>query len=138
LISIIVVISLFAFLFFNWYPAKVFPGNCFTYAIGALIATLAILGNMERIAVWLFTPYYLEIILYLRARLIDRMGDVQAFAKPNQDNSLELPYNRIYDTTHIALWILKKLKTKVYERDIVIFLIIVQSIIAILGITLLL
>jgi UDP-N-acetylglucosamine--dolichyl-phosphate N-acetylglucosaminephosphotransferase len=66
------------------------------------------------------------------------MGDVQAFAKPNQDGSLELPYNRIYDTTHIAIWTLKKLKTKVYEKEVVIFLIVVQSIIAILGLALLL
>jgi UDP-N-acetylglucosamine--dolichyl-phosphate N-acetylglucosaminephosphotransferase len=133
LIAFIVCASLLAFLVFNWYPAKVFPGNSFTYSIGALIATLAILGNMERIAVWLFIPYFLEILLYFRARFIDRMGDVQAFAKPNKDNSLEMPYEKIYDTTHFAIWVLKKLKDKVYERDVVLFLIAVQILIAISG-----
>jgi UDP-N-acetylglucosamine--dolichyl-phosphate N-acetylglucosaminephosphotransferase len=137
LIAFVVYACLLAFLAFNWYPAKVFPGNSFTYAIGALIATLAILGNMERIAIWLFIPYFLEILLYLRARVIDKMGDVQAFAKPNEDGSLELPYNHIYDTTHLAIWILKRVKEKVYERDVVLFLIAVQVLIAISGIILL-
>jgi len=138
LIAFIVYACLLAFLAYNWYPAKVFPGNSFSYAIGAMVATLAILGSMERIAVWLFIPYYLEILLYFRARVIDKMGDVQAFAKPNEDGSLELPYKHIYDTTHLAISILKRVKTKVYERDVVLFLIVFQSLIAILGVILLL
>lgn len=138
LIAFIACASLLAFLVFNWYPAKVFPGNSFSYAIGALIATVAILGNMERIALWLFIPYYLEIVLYLKARHIDKMGDVQAFAKVNDDGSLDLPYNHLYDTTHIAIWVLKRLKAKVYERDIVLFVLAVQVLIAISGLILLL
>jgi UDP-N-acetylglucosamine--dolichyl-phosphate N-acetylglucosaminephosphotransferase len=116
----------------------VFPGNSFTYAIGALIATLAILGNMEKIALWLFIPYFLEILLYLKARVVDKMGDVQAFAKPNKDGSLELPYKHIYDTTHIAIWVLKRVKEKVYERDVVLFLIAVEVLFAAFGVILLL
>jgi UDP-N-acetylglucosamine--dolichyl-phosphate N-acetylglucosaminephosphotransferase len=138
LVAFIVYASLLAFLAFNWYPAKIFPGNSFSYAIGALIATLAILGNMERIALWLFMPYFLEIVLYFRARVIDKMGDVQAFAKPNEDDSLELPYKHLYDTTHLAIWFLKKVKAKVYERDVVVFLIVVEVLIAVSGIVLLL
>jgi hypothetical protein len=76
-------------------------------------------------------------LLYLRAR-IDRMADVQAFAKPNRDNSLELPYKRIYDTTHLAIWFLKRVKGKVYERDVVVFLLTVQALVAVSGVTLLL
>jgi UDP-N-acetylglucosamine--dolichyl-phosphate N-acetylglucosaminephosphotransferase len=138
LVAFIVYACLLAFLAFNWYPAKVFPGNSFTYAIGALIATLAILGNMERIALWLFIPYFLEILLYLRARVVDRMGDVQAFAKVNNDGSLELPYKHIYDTTHLAIGVLKRVKEKVYERDVVLFLIAVEVLFAISGVILLL
>jgi UDP-N-acetylglucosamine--dolichyl-phosphate N-acetylglucosaminephosphotransferase len=138
LVAFIIYACLLAFLAYNWYPAKVFPGNSFSYAIGALIATLAILGDMERIAVWLFIPYYLEILLYFRARVIDKMGDVQAFAKPNEDGSLELPYDHIYDTTHLAIWVLKKVKRKVFERDVVLFIIVVQILIAISGLVILL
>ena len=137
-IAFIVYACLLAFLAFNWYPAKVFPGNSFSYSIGALIATLAILGNMERIAIWLFIPYFLDIVLYFRARVIDKMGDVQAFAKPNEDGSLEMPYEKIYDTTHLALWVLKRVKAKVYERDVVLFVIGLQVLVAVSGIILLL
>jgi len=137
-IAFIVYACLLAFLAFNWYPAKVFPGNSFSYSIGALIATLAILGNMERIAIWLFIPYFLDIVLYFRARVIDKMGDVQAFAKPNEDGSLEMPYEKIYDTTHLALWVLKRVKAKVYERDVVLFVIGFQVLVAVSGLILLL
>jgi UDP-N-acetylglucosamine--dolichyl-phosphate N-acetylglucosaminephosphotransferase len=137
-IAFTVAACLLAFLVFNWYPAKIFPGNSFTYSIGALIATIAILGNMERIGLWLFILYYLKFALYLRGRFIDKMGDVQAFAKPNEDGSLELPYEHIYDVTHLSIWILKKLKAKVYERDVVVFILAVQALIAISGMLLLL
>jgi UDP-N-acetylglucosamine--dolichyl-phosphate N-acetylglucosaminephosphotransferase len=137
LVAFIVYASLLAFLAFNWYPAKVFPGNSFSYSIGAMIGTLAILGSMERLAVWLFMPYFVEMLLYFRARVIDKMGDVQAFAKPNADGSLELPYEHLYDTTHLAIWVLKKVKAKVYERDVVLFIVIVQILIAISGMILL-
>jgi len=138
LIAFIVSASLLAFLYFNWYPAKVFPGNSFTYSVGALIATIAILGDMERLAVWLFLLYFIEGLLYFRARVIDKAGDVQAFARPNKDNSLEMPYEKIYDTTHFALWFLKKVKKKVYEKDVVRFVLFVQFLIALSGLILLL
>jgi len=138
LIAFIVSASLLAFLRFNWYPAKVFPGNSFTYSIGSLIATLAILGNMEKLAVWLFSLYFVEGLLYFRARVIDKAGDVQAFGNPNSDDSLEMPYEKIYDMTHFAIWVLKKVKKRVYERDVVCLLLFVQFMLAVSGVLLLL
>jgi UDP-N-acetylglucosamine--dolichyl-phosphate N-acetylglucosaminephosphotransferase len=137
LIAFIVSAGLLAFLYFNWYPSKVFPGDSLTYSIGSLIATVAILGNMERLAVWLFFLYFIEGLLYFRARAVDKAGDVQAFGIPNKDGSLEMPYKKIYDTTHFAIWFLKKVKEKVYERDVVRFLLFVQFLIALSGIALL-
>jgi len=137
LIAFIVSASLLAFLYFNWYPAKVFPGDSLTYSIGSLIAVIAILGDMERLAVWLFLLYFIEGLLYFRARAVDKAGDVQAFGIPDEDGSLEMPYEKVYDTTHFAIWFLKKLKGKVYERDVVLFLLFVQFMIAISGIILL-
>jgi len=137
LIAFIVSAGLLAFLYFNWYPAKVFPGDSLTYSIGSLIAVIAILGDMERLAVWLFLLYFIEGLLYFRARAVDKAGDVQAFGIPNEDDSLEMPYEKIYDTTHFAIWFLKKVKEKVYERDVVRFLLFVQFLIALSGIVLL-
>jgi len=117
--------ALLAFLYFNWYPAKVFPGDSMTYSVGALVACIAILGNMEKIAVLLFIPYVVDFILPLRKKL-----NVEAFAKVNSDGSLDMPYDKIYDTSHLAINLLKKVKSRVYERDVVLFILGIEVIIA--------
>lgn len=55
--------ALAAFLIFNWYPAKVFPGNILTYLIGAAIAVVVIIGNIERAGVILLAPQIIELFL---------------------------------------------------------------------------
>lgn len=69
MIGLIMVACLVAFYIFNKYPGKVFPGDVLTYAIGALIAGMAILGSIEKIAVFFFIPYILEMILKTRGKL---------------------------------------------------------------------
>ena len=119
LIGLCMVFSLLAFWIFNKYPAKVFPGDVITYPIGAMIAIMAIFGNMEKIAVLFFTPYILELILKSRGKL-----KKESFGKPNKDGSLEMPYRKIYGLEHTAIWLLKKIKPskKVYEKDVVYFI----------------
>lgn len=124
LIGLCMIASLIVFYFYNKYPAKVFPGDSLTWAIGALIAVMAILGNFEKIAIFIFIPYIIEVILKLRGRL-----KKQSFATPNRDGSLEMPYNKIYGLTHLSLFILKKLKRKVYEKDVTYLIFIFQIII---------
>jgi UDP-N-acetylglucosamine--dolichyl-phosphate N-acetylglucosaminephosphotransferase len=109
--------ALLAFLYFNWYPARVFPGDTLTYSVGVLVACVAILGDMEKIAILLFIPYVIDFILPMRKGL-----KVEAFAKVNEDGSLEQPYDKIYDTTHLAIAVLRNIKRKVYERDVVVFI----------------
>jgi UDP-N-acetylglucosamine--dolichyl-phosphate N-acetylglucosaminephosphotransferase len=115
-IGLIMVASLLGFLFYNKYPSKVFPGDSMTWTIGALIAGMAILGNFEKIAVFVFIPYILEAILKLRGKLAKH-----SFAKPKKDYSLELPYKEIYGLEHAAIYLLKRIKPskKVYEKDVV-------------------
>jgi len=122
------VVSLLAFYFFNRYPAKVFPGDSLTWPIGALIAVMAILGNFEKIAVFFFIPYIIEVFLKARGGL--RM---QSFGKPNKDNSLELLDNKIYGLTHFSIWFLKKFKKKVYEKEVVYFINFLQIITILFG-----
>lgn len=114
IIGLCMVGSLMVFYYYNKYPAKVFPGDILTWSIGALIAGMAILGNFEKIAVFVFIPYIIEMILKLRGKLAKH-----SFGVPNKDNSLEMPYDKIYGLTHLAIFILKKFKAKVYERDVV-------------------
>lgn len=129
-ISLCMIASLISFYIFNKYPAKVFPGNILTYSVGALIAVIAILGNVEKIAIFFFIPYILETILKVRGKL-----KKQSFAKVNEDGSLEMPYHKIYGLEHLAVYILKKIKPskKVYESDVVYLINAFQILIVIIG-----
>jgi len=122
---------LLVFYYFNKYPAKVFPGDILTYSVGALIAGMAILGNFEKIAVFVFIPYILETLLKVRGGL-----KKQSFAKPNPDGSLEMPYSKIYGLTHLSLFLLKKMKRKVYEKDVVYLIFIFQVLFILIGLLL--
>jgi len=68
MLALSMVFALLAFLKYNWNPARIFPGDTMTYAIGALVACVAILGNAERVALGLFILYFIELILKLRTR----------------------------------------------------------------------
>jgi len=131
LIGLIMVFCLIAFFIFNKYPAKVFPGDSLTWTIGALIAGMAILGNFERLAIFVFIPYILETLLKIRGGL-----KKQSFAKPNADGSLNMPYSKIYGLTHLSLFVLKKIKRKVYEKDVVFAIFIFQIIFILIGLLL--
>ena len=99
-LSLVAVFALCAFLIFNWYPAKVFPGDTLTYAMGAYIAAVAILGSMEFLGVLLFIPYFIELILKLRSRL--ELGRwAENFGIPQPDGTLRPRYAKIYSFTHI-------------------------------------
>lgn len=130
LISLIMVSCLIAFYIFNKYPARVFPGNVLTYSIGALIATIAILGNIEKIAVFFFIPYIMEVGLKLRGKL-----KKESFAKLNRDGSLEMAHKKFYGVEHIAIYLLKKIKKdkKVYEKEVVYAINLFQILIIALG-----
>lgn len=113
-INFCMVAVLFAFLFYNFSPAKVFPGDVMTYGVGSLIGITAILGNFEKIAIFFFMPYIIEIILKSRGRLIKA-----SFGKPRKDGSLEMPYDKIYGMTHLGIWVLKSLNIKPTEKRVV-------------------
>ncbi len=130
IIGLVMVACLTAFYIFNKYPAKVFPGDILTYSLGGLIAIIAILGNIEKIAIFFFIPYIIETILKLKGRL-----KKESFAKVNKDGSLEVPYNKIYGLEHLAIRILKKIKPskKAYEREVVYLINAFQILIIIIG-----
>ncbi|MEM4405719.1 MAG: hypothetical protein QXS68_01605 [Candidatus Methanomethylicaceae archaeon] len=124
----ITVAALSAFFIFNWYPAKIFPGNAFTYLVGTIIAVLVIFGNVEKLALILFIPYYLDFLLPLRKRM-----NVEAYAKVNPDGSLDLPYEGIYDVAHFVIKLVKNFKRKVYERDVVVTILIFEILCSLFG-----
>lgn len=117
IIGLCMVASLIVFLVFNWVPAKVFPGDVLTYAVGALMVGMAILGNFEKILLIVYIPFFIEFILKIRGRL-----KKHSFGKVNSDGSLSLLYDKVYGLTHFGIWFLSKFKKKVSEKDVVYFI----------------
>ncbi len=58
--------GLLAFLRYNWFPAKVFGGDSLTLMIGASIATISIVGNMEKIGLSLIALHWVELAFKAR------------------------------------------------------------------------
>ena len=103
IIGLCMVASLIGFYIFNKTPAKVFPSDVLTYPVGALIAIMAILGNFEKIALIVFIPYIIEVILKSRGGL-----KKQSFGIPDKEGNLKMPYDKIYGLEHLAILILNK------------------------------
>jgi UDP-N-acetylglucosamine--dolichyl-phosphate N-acetylglucosaminephosphotransferase len=132
LIALIMVFCLIAFYLFNKFPAEIFPGDTLTYSVGALIACLAILGDMERLAIFFFIPYGLEAILKIRGKL-----KKESFAKVRKNGTLENRYDKIYGIEHLSVLILRKFKKEVHEKDVVYLINAFQIFIILLGFLLL-
>jgi UDP-N-acetylglucosamine--dolichyl-phosphate N-acetylglucosaminephosphotransferase len=128
LIALIMIFCLLAFYMFNKFPATIFPGDTLTYSVGALIGCLAILGDMEKLAVFFFIPYGIEAILKIRGKL-----EKESFARVNRDGSLKNRYDKIYGLEHLAVYVLSKMKKKVYEKEVVYLINGFQILIMLLG-----
>jgi len=95
LIGFISCAALLGFLVFNWFPAKIFPGDSLTYLAGGVLASMAILGNMEKAALIVSIPFFIEFVLKLRGGLKKQSygtyfnGRVKSF------------YRKIYSIPHL-------------------------------------
>ncbi|MBT6690052.1 glycosyl transferase family 4 [archaeon] len=111
IVGLCMVGALLGFWIFNKVPASVFPGDMLTYGVGAMIASMAILGNFEKIAFVVFIPYILEVILKSRGGL-----KKQSFGIPTKDGKLKMPHDKVYGLEHLAIKILGRGAT---ERKVV-------------------
>lgn len=115
--------ALVGFLIYNWYPAKIFPGDSLCYTIGAVVASVAILGNMERFALLCFIPWFIELLLKARSKF-----KAESFGKLRKDGTLEAPYDKCYSLTHCVMKL-----GKFKEKEIVSILISVEILIVIMA-----
>ena len=132
--ALVMAAALLGFLRYNWYPARVFPGNAFTYGVGAYYAALVILGNMEKYGLALFTLYFLELLLFIRG-----LGDKiykENFGIPQPDGSLEPPYEKNYSITHLAIRLLKRTRGRATEKGVVLVILLAQAVIGFVALIL--
>ncbi len=123
-----------AFLIFNKYPAKVLPGDVGRLPLGAAMASAIILGNMDRLAILLYTPFLINFVLYLVYRFYVRRRNIEyvKFASAREDGTLEVagPFT--------MYWIFPYFSKRITEKRNVLLLLLLQAAIAYGAVTILL
>lgn len=89
-LSLIFISSLLAFLYFNFYPAKIFPGDSGTFLFGITLFSIAITTKLEFFAVLLFALYFINAALYFYTRV--RGIKIQKFATVNKEGRLNVEH----------------------------------------------
>jgi UDP-N-acetylglucosamine--dolichyl-phosphate N-acetylglucosaminephosphotransferase len=107
---------------YNKTPAKIMAGDSLTYFLGASLACIAILGNIEKAAVICSIPFGIEFFLKLKSKFRkETLGYI------NKQGKLQSKYKEIHSLPHI--W----MRTGKYtEKQIVAYLMIFEFFISML------
>ena len=89
--------ALLAFLIFNWYPARIFPGDTLTLFAGATLCAAAMIGGMKLLGALLFLPMIVEFFLKARGRF-----RAQNFGTPDRQGRLHYR-GPIQSLTHLMM-----------------------------------
>lgn len=91
--------ALIAFAKYNWFPAKILPGDSLTYLLGSIVACGVIVGNMEKIGIIVMIPFIIEFFLKARSKF-----KASCLGKLRRNGKLDAPYgNKIFSLTHIFM-----------------------------------
>jgi UDP-N-acetylglucosamine--dolichyl-phosphate N-acetylglucosaminephosphotransferase len=110
-----------AFLKWNFFPARTFPGNVLNYALGAVLACAAIIGNMERLGMIIIALYYVEFILKARGLFRPKWWGL-----PDRKGILAPVSRRIYSVPNLLMKL-----NPVTERKLVLEMCLLQIIVAV-------
>lgn len=116
--------ALVAFLYFNWYPSRVFPGDVGTLSMGAVIACAAVLADLERAAVIMFIPYFVNAVLFFIGKL--KQVPPPRNAQMNPDGTLPAP----------SMWSLRSVILRIHpmkERPLVITMLLIIAAFSVIG-----
>ncbi len=83
--------ALLAFLLFNSYPARVFPGDVGTLVIGTSLALASIVGRIKIIAVIALAPQIINFLMYLPKTRFFMANPNAKFASIREDGTLKAP-----------------------------------------------
>ncbi|MCR4368458.1 MAG: hypothetical protein NUV67_00965 [archaeon] len=97
IIGVAMIAALLAFLKYNWFPAKVFGGDSLTLMIGATIATMSIVGNMEKIGMSIIALHWIELAFKAKHKV-----QSENFGMPQKDGTLK-PDPRGGSLTHFIM-----------------------------------
>ncbi len=121
--------ALLAFLYYNRYPARVFPGDVGTLIIGAVLFVSIMFGGIELAGFFIFLPYIIDAGLkYLSAGIMTRESQIPTEVK---DGKLYIPEG---SNLSLPRLILKGKPLK--EKDIVYIIWLLEGLFCILAIAL--
>ncbi len=126
MLGVVMSASLFAFMFYNKYPSKIFPGDTLTYSVGTLLGVMIILANIEKFGVILMSLYILQFFLKLRGKM-----QKESFAKIKNNGLLVNKYDKIYGIEHLVIWFYNRIKIGATEKKVVNTIWFIQTIICI-------
>ncbi|MDH5815355.1 MAG: hypothetical protein QE164_00940 [Candidatus Nezhaarchaeota archaeon] len=110
--------SLLGFIRYNWYPAKILPGDSLTYLLGSLVACGVIIGNMEKAGIVVLTPFIVEFFLKARSRF-----KASCLGVLREDGRLDPPYgSKVYSLTHLVL------QLRPTEKQVTLIMILVEAV----------
>ncbi|MBN2127786.1 MAG: glycosyl transferase family 4 [Candidatus Diapherotrites archaeon] len=125
LIAIALIGALLAFIRFNWVPAKVFGGDSLTLMVGAGIASIAIIGNMEKFGIALLALYFIELGFKAKHKF-----QSNCFGIPQKDGTLKA------DSAGGSLTQFIMKQGKFTEKQVVLIILGIQSVICLIGLIL--
>ncbi len=120
ILGIAMIGALIGFIIFNWYPAKIFGGDSLTLMVGANLAVMSILGNMETIGVMIMGLFFLEFLLKAKYKF-----QSECFGIPQKNGTL-LPQKQ---KGSITQYILSLGKGKLNEKQVTQIILITQGVI---------
>jgi len=125
-VLLVAISGLIAFLWFNRYPSKVFPGDTLTYFVGALFAIVAVMGYFQTMTIMIMMPYILEGLIKSREiHYIWRNKTIfkpECFGIPDKNDDLTPPYNQNWSLTHAFMRGIRKLKGSCFENDVTVLM----------------
>ena len=112
-LGVAMVAALISFLKFNWFPAKIFGGDSLTLMIGANLAVMSILGNMETLGVIVMGLFIIEFLIKARHKF-----QSECFGVPTKDGKLKANSKG----GSITQWILGFGKGKLNEAQVTVII----------------
>jgi len=89
--------ALVAFLWFNWFPAQIFPGDTLMLFIGATLAAAGLLSGLHLQTVFIFIPLMAEFFLKFRGHF-----EAENYCTESANGYLEY-HGRIESLTHVFM-----------------------------------
>ena len=116
--------ALMAFLLFNRYPSRVFPGDIGTFGMGTVIACVAVLADLERAVFIMFIPHTINAILFFIGKLKGETPPREALMNP--DGTLPAP----------TIWSLRSLILRIHpmnEKTAIAIMLLIVALFALAG-----